>query len=144
MSRIWPLTEQCGISRFQYLNFKQVQRFFYFIFLKVIYFNWKLIILQFCGGICHILTWIRHGCTCVPHPEPPPPPSPSHPPGLSQSTGFECPVSCIELGLVIYFTYGNIHDLIHVFNSQIILLSPSPTWSESLFFISVSLLLYRI
>ena len=22
---------------------------------------------------------------------------------------FECPVSCIELALVIYFTYGNIH-----------------------------------
>ena len=21
---------------------------------------------------CHTLTWIRHGCTCVPHPEPPP------------------------------------------------------------------------
>ena len=20
---------------------------------------------------CHTLTWIRHGCTCVPHPEPP-------------------------------------------------------------------------
>ena len=21
---------------------------------------------------CHTLTWIHHGCTCVPHPEPPP------------------------------------------------------------------------
>ena len=37
------------------------------------------------------------------------PPSPSHPSGLSQCTGFECPASCIELGLVIFFTYGNIH-----------------------------------
>ena len=27
--------------------------------------------------------------------------------GLSQSTSFECPASCIELALVIYFTYGN-------------------------------------
>ena len=26
---------------------------------------------------------------------------------LSQCTGFESPVSCIELGLVLYFTYGN-------------------------------------
>ena len=34
---------------------------------------------------------------------------PSYPSGLSQHTGFECPVSCIELGLVIYFIYGNIH-----------------------------------
>ena len=36
-----------------------------------------------------------------------PPPSPPHPCGLSQSTSFECPASCIELALVIYFTYGN-------------------------------------
>ena len=54
-----------------------------FDFLKFIYFNWGLITLQCCGGFCHILTWISHGCTCVPHspdPEPrlPPRPSPSH------------------------------------------------------------------
>ena len=30
------------------------------------------------------------------------PASPPHPSGLSQSTGFECPASCIELGLVIF------------------------------------------
>ena len=36
-----------------------------------------------------------------------PPPSPPHPSGLSQSTSFECYASCIELALVIYFTYGN-------------------------------------
>ena len=53
-----------------------------------------------------------------------PPLSPSHPSGLSQCTGFECPVSCIELGLVIYFTYGNIH--VSVLFSQIIPPSPSP------------------
>ena len=39
--------------------------------LFLIYFNWRLIALQYCGGFCHTLTWIRHGCTCVPHPEPP-------------------------------------------------------------------------
>ena len=37
------------------------------------------------------------------------PPSPSHPSGLSQWIGCDCPVPCIELGLVIYFTDGNIH-----------------------------------
>ena len=42
-----------------------------FIFLFFIYFNWRLITLQYCGGFCHTLTWISHGCTCVPHPEPP-------------------------------------------------------------------------
>ena len=40
---------------------------------KLIYFNWRLITLQYCGGFCHTLTWIRHGCTWVPNPE-----SPSH------------------------------------------------------------------
>ena len=34
---------------------------------------------------------------------------PTHPSGLSQSTGFECPASCIKLALIIYFTYDNIH-----------------------------------
>ena len=38
----------------------------------LIYFNWRLITLQYCSGFCHTLTWISHGCTCVPHPEPPP------------------------------------------------------------------------
>ena len=49
------------------------------------------------------------GVHVSPHPEPLPATlSPSHPSGLSQCTSFECPVSCIELRLVIYFTYGNI------------------------------------
>ena len=37
---------------------------------KIIYFNWRLITLQYCSGFCHTLTWISYGCTCVPHPEP--------------------------------------------------------------------------
>ena len=66
-------------------------------------------------------------------------PSPSYPSGCSQGTGFECPVSCIELALVIYFTCGNTH--VSMLLSQIIPPSPSPTESKSLFFTSVSLLL---
>ena len=66
----------------------------------------------------------------------------STPAGLSQHTSFECPVSWIELRLVIYFTCGNIH--VSVLFSQIIPPSPSPTESKSLFFISVSLLLSHI
>ena len=68
-----------------------------------------------------------------------PSPSPSHPSGLSQCTSFECPVSCIKLGLVICFTYGNIH--VSMLFSQIIPPLPSPTESKRLFFTSVSLLL---
>ena len=51
----------------------------------------------------------------------------------------EHPVSCIEPGLAIYFTYGNIH--VSMLFSQIIPPSPSPTESKSLFFTPVSLLL---
>ena len=39
----------------------------------------------------------------------PPPPSPSHPSGSSQCTSSEHPLSCIEPGLAICFTYDGIH-----------------------------------
>ena len=35
------------------------------------YFNWRLITLQYCSGFCHTMTWISLGCTCVPHRESP-------------------------------------------------------------------------
>ena len=57
-----------------------------------------------------------------------PPPSSPHPSGLSQSTGFGCPASCIKLALLIYFTYGNVHIL--MLFSQIVPPSPSPTESK--------------
>ena len=57
-------------------------------------FNWRLITLQYCSGFCHTLTWISHGCTCVPHPEPPPTCSPSRPSGSSQCPSPERPVLC--------------------------------------------------
>ena len=93
---------------------------------------------------CHTLTWICLGCTHVPHPEhhPPPPPSPSHPSGSSQCISPEHPVSCIEPGLPIRFTYDNLH--VSVPFSHIIPPSPSPTKVKRLFYISVSLLLSRI
>ena len=73
---------------------------------------------------------------------PPPSPSPSHPSGSSQCTGPEPPVSCTELGLVVCFTYANIH--VSMLFSQVITPSPSPTESKSLFVTSVSLLLSHI
>ena len=39
-------------------------------FKKLIYFNWRLITLQYCSGFCHTSTLINLVCTRVPHPEP--------------------------------------------------------------------------
>ena len=45
---------------------QKMKQSFTFFFFFVSYFNWRLIALQYCGGFCHILTWISHGWTCVP------------------------------------------------------------------------------
>ena len=79
---------------------------------------------------------------CSPSRTPLSPPSPSQPSGSSQCTSPEHPVSCIEPGLAIYFTYDNMH--VSMLFSQIIPSSPSPTESKRLFFTSVSLLLSRM
>ena len=81
---------------------------------------------------CHTLTWIRHGCTCVPHPEPP-----SHLPPHTIPLGHS-----ITPGLAICFTYNNLH--VSMSFSHIVPPSPSPTESKRLFNTSVSLLLSRI
>ena len=79
---------------------------------------------------------------CSPSWTPLPPPSPFHSSGSSQCTSPEHPVSCIEPGSAIYFTYDNIH--VSMLFSQNIPPLPSPTESKSLFFTSVLLLLSHI
>ena len=79
---------------------------------------------------------------CSPSRTPLPPPSPFHLSGSSQCTSPEHPVSCIEPGPVICFTYDNIH--VSALPSQIIPPSPSPTDSKRLFYTSVCLLLSRV
>ena len=111
----------------QYHPESNYQHLFSFLFLNLsIYFNWRLITLQYYSGFCHTLTWISHGCTRVPPSRTPlPPPCPSHPSGSFQCTNPERPASFMEPGLAIYFTYGNIH--ISMLFSQIIPLLPSLT-----------------
>ena len=114
--------------------------FIYFFIFLLIYFNWNLITLQHCGDFCHTLTWISHGCTCVPQFWTSLLSSfPHHSSELSQSTSFGCPASWIEFTLVIYFTHGNIH--VSVLFSHIIPPSASPKQSKNLLFISVFILL---
>ena len=110
---------------------------------KCIYFNWRLINLQYCSVFAILWHKSATGEHVSPILNPPPTsfPIPSLHSGPSQCTGPEHPVSWIEPGLVIYFTYGNIHVSML---SQIIPPLPSPTESKSLFFISVSLLLSHI
>ena len=57
---------------------------------------------------CHTLTWISHGFTCVPHPDPPSR-VPLHP-ILSVFPVHKpwAPISCIQPGLVIWFTLDRI------------------------------------
>ena len=87
--------------------FRSTLRCYQFFFLLT-YFNWRLVII-----LWWFLPYIDMNqlqvYMCPPFQPPLPPPSPSYISGSSQCTGFECPVSCIKLGLVIYFTYGNIH-----------------------------------
>ena len=108
---------------------------------KFIYFNWRLITLQYCIGFAIHQHESTTGIHMFPILNRPPPPSPYHPSGSSQCTSPEHPVSCIEPGMVIGFTY-----IIHVSMplSQIIPPLPSPTESKRLFYTPVSLLLSRI
>ena len=94
-------------------SFQRLSHFIFILFiyiLKFIYFNWRLITLQYCRVFLPYIDmnqpWVY---MCPPSWSPLPHPSPSHPSGLSQCTNLECPVSCIKLGLVIYFTYDNIN-----------------------------------
>ena len=118
--------------------------FFFFAFLKYkfIYFNWRLITLQYCIGFAIHQHESATGIHVFPILNLLPPPSPYQPSGSSQCTSPKHPVSCIEPGLVTRFIY----DIIHVSMpfSQIIPPLPSPTESKRLFYTSVSLLLSHI
>ena len=114
----------------QYLFFSF---YYYYLFFKFIYFNWRLITLQYCGGFAihsHELAMSVH-VFCMLNPLPLP--SPSHPSGSSQCTSPEHPVSCIEPGPAICFTYDNIH--VSMLFSQILPPSPSPRVQKSVLYI---------
>ena len=106
------------------------------------YFNWRLITLQYCVSFAIHYMNPSQVYLCSPSWTPLPLPSPSHPSGSSHWTSPKHPVSCIKPGLVIHFTYHNIH--VSMPFSPIIPPSPSPTESKRLFYASVSFLLSHI
>ena len=112
---------------------------FCFVLFSFIFISWSLITLQYCSGFCHTLTWISHGCTCVPHPETPPTSLPIPSLWVIPVHQPQALVSCIQPGLAICFTLDNI--AVSMLFSQIIPPLPSPTESKSLFYTSVSLFL---
>ena len=97
----------------------------YLIFKKIIYFNWRVITLQYCIGFGIHQHESTTGVHMFPILNPLPSPPPYHLSGSSQCTSLKHPVSFIEPRLVIHF----LHDSIHVSMpfSQIIPPSPSPT-----------------
>ena len=68
-----------------------------------IYYNWRLITLQYCGGFAIHEYDPPRLYTCSQSWTPLPPPSAYHPSGSSQCTSPKHPVSYIELGLVNRF-----------------------------------------
>ena len=83
--------------------------FFILFFNKFIHFNWRLVTLQYCSGFAIHWHESAPGVHVLPSWTPLPPPSPSHPSGSSQYTSPEHPVPFIKPGVVIHFTYDNIH-----------------------------------
>ena len=112
----------------------------YFFKYKFLYFNWRLITLQYCIGFAVHQHESATGIHVFPILNPPPSSLPV--PSLWVISVLQPQGSCIEPGLVIHFIYDIIH--VSVPFSQIILPSPSPTESKRLFYTSVSLLLSHI
>ena len=114
----------------------QLLRTLFFFKFKFIYFNCRLITVQYCIGFAiH-----QHESTTGVHAFPNM--TPSHLSGSSPCTSPKHAVSCTEHRLVINFLHDSIHD--SMLFSQNIQPSPSPTESKRLLYTSVSLLLSRI
>ena len=121
--------------RYTYIIFQILFHYITGYFLNYLFYNIVLVL----PYIDLNLPWVY---MCSPSWTPIPPPSPSHPSGSSQCTSPEHPVSCIEPGLVIHFTYDNLH--VSMPFPHIIPPLPSSTESKRLFNTSVSLLLSHV
>ena len=115
---------------------------YYFFKFKFIYFNWRLITLQYCIGFAihqhesasgvHVLPILNPTPTSIPIP-----------------SLWVIPVHQPQVSCILHWTWTGIsflYDIIHVSMpfSQIISPPPFPTESKRVFYTSVSLLLSRI
>ena len=132
-------------ARHSFHDLIRTTEFYLFIYFNQFFFFFKLFIhftLQHCIGFA--VHWLESamGVYVFPILNPSLNSLPIHPSGSSQCTSPEHPVSCIEPGLVICFTYDNLH--VSMLFSQIIPPSLSPPEPKRLFNTSVSLLLSHI
>ena len=73
VSNSWNLLKLMSIESVMPSNLLILCFFLFFLFTYLFSFtfiSWRLITLQYCSGLCHTLTWISHGVTCIPHPDP--------------------------------------------------------------------------
>ena len=77
-------------------------------FFNVFIFKWKISVLQCCVGFCHTSAWISQMYTYVPSLLNLPL-TLSCPFRLSESSGFELPMTYSKFPLPIYFTYGIVY-----------------------------------
>ena len=108
------------------------------LFIIIIYFNWRLITLQYCIGFAIHQHESATGVNVFPILNPPPTSLPIPSLGSSQCTSPKYPVSCIKPGLAIYFLYDIIH--VSMIFSQIIPPTHTHTVQKTVL-TSVSLLL---
>ena len=89
----------------------------------LIYSNWRISIYNIVMVLPSIDMKWQQVYMCPPHPVPPHT-FPPYPSGLSQSTSFECPASCIKLALVTSSTYKTKMSMMHRLGIE----PGSPTW----------------
>ena len=135
----WVAKSQTRLSDWTELNIDVSESGSFFIFIFIGEANYFTILWWFLPYTDMNQPWVY---MCFPSWPSLPPASSSHPSGSSQCTNPEHPVSCIEPGLTICFTYGNIH--VSMLFSQVIPPSPSRAESKRLFFISMSLAVSHI
>ena len=68
---LWPLLSFPNLLAYWVHHFIYLFIYFCSYFFHLFFISWRLVTLQYCSGLCHTLTLISHGFTCIPHPDPP-------------------------------------------------------------------------